>query len=163
MLNGRCEEAMRWLDRIANVQPSVLRGDVTASYCLGRENRWEEAIDLLRPLVERGGPKMLGFLGHTLGFAARRADDRSGNQRAAWLDEARAIRDTLVAQVEGGAFDAAVVSAGVGGELDTTFDWLERSIEDRSMDWYIMEPRFEELHRHPRFNTIRTRLGIQNR
>jgi len=56
----------------------------------------------------------------------------------------------------------AVIQAGLH-ELDRAFDRLDKSIDDRSLRYNIMEPAFEELSRDPRFDRMRNRLGIQTR
>jgi hypothetical protein len=89
-----------------------------------------------------------------------------GGQR----DEALRIRETLIEQArrgEGGAFEIAVVCAGLGDD-NQAFDWLNRSIGDRSLvgtpgtpALAIVGPLFEDLHRDPRFERLRGRLGLQ--
>jgi len=56
----------------------------------------------------------------------------------------------------------AVIQAGLH-EFDGAFDRLDKSIDDRSLRYNIMEPVFEELRRNPRFDRVRNRLGIQQR
>jgi hypothetical protein len=58
--------------------------------------------------------------------------------------------------------DAAVIEAGLH-EVDRAFDRLDKSIDDRSLRYNIMEPAFEEPSRDPRFDRVRNRLGIQTR
>jgi hypothetical protein len=55
-----------------------------------------------------------------------------------------------------------VIQAGLH-EFDGAFDRLDKSIDDRSLRYNIMEPVFEELRRNPRFDRVRNRLGIQQR
>ena len=55
----------------------------------------------------------------------------------------------------------AVIYAGFR-EFDKAFEWLDKSIDERSLRYNIMEPAFEELRRDPRFDRLRNRLGIQN-
>jgi len=63
---------------------------------------------------------------------------------------------------DGGAYAVAVVYAGFG-EFDKATEWLDKSIDDRSLRYNIMEPAFEELRRDPRFDRVRNRLGIPKR
>ena len=74
----------------------------------------------------------------------------------------REIRDTLFGlwrQGTAGAYGLAVAYAGAR-DFDRAFEWLDRSIDDRSLRYNIMEPVFEELHRDPRFDAVRKRLRI---
>ena len=85
--------------------------------------------------------------------------------RAGRTEEARQIRDRLLElwrRGDGGAYGLAVIYAGFR-DFDEAFEWLDRSIEDRTLRYNIMEPAFEELRRDPRFDRLRTRLGIQKR
>ena len=54
-----------------------------------------------------------------------------------------------VARGNGGAYGVAVAYAGLR-DFDEAFAWLDKSIEDRSLRYNIMEPAFEELRRDPR-------------
>jgi len=79
--------------------------------------------------------------------------------------EARQIRDRMIElhqRGEGGAYSIAVVYAGFR-DFTNAVEWLERSIDDRSLRYNIMEPAFEELRRDPRFERVRTRLGLEKR
>ena len=85
--------------------------------------------------------------------------------RAGQSSEAMQIRDRLLARHrrgDGGAFEVAMLYTG-SRELDKAFEWLDKSVDDRSLRFTIMEPAFEELHRDPRFDRLRRKLGIQTR
>ena len=45
-------------------------------------------------------------------------------------------------------------------DLDQAFIWLDKSIDDRSISSMVMGPVFEVLHRDPRFQKFRARLGL---
>jgi hypothetical protein len=45
-------------------------------------------------------------------------------------------------------------------EYDQAFAWLERAIDDDSVNPYIMHPIFADLHRDPRFARLRERMGV---
>jgi hypothetical protein len=82
--------------------------------------------------------------------------------RAGERDSAIAIRDTLLARYQrtrSNAFSVALVYAGLGDD-GLAFDWLEKSIADRSLGYIIMEPLFEDLRRDPRFTRLRERLSL---
>ena len=63
---------------------------------------------------------------------------------------------------DGGAYGMAVIFTGFR-EFDKAFEWLDRSIDERSLRYNIMEPAFEELRRDSRFDRVRARLGMHVR
>jgi hypothetical protein len=92
-----------------------------------------------------------GMLGHMLARAGQR-------------DEANKVLADLHARRErtgGGAFQVAMVYAGLG-DFDLAFAWLDRSIDDLSIGSVINGPTFEDLHRDPRFQRLRRRLGLED-
>ena len=108
-----------------------------------------EAIAVLRPQAEAGDPMFRGLLGNMLARAGQR-------------DEANRILVDLLARRERtgtGAFQIAMVNAGLG-DLDQTFIWLDRSVDDRSIGTMIMGPTFEDLRRDSRFDKLKARLRL---
>jgi serine/threonine-protein kinase len=152
LANGRCDEALELLGRLTYLQPPPARAAAIAAQCDARQHRWQRAIDEMRPVAERNPLLSDPWLGFMLA-------------RAGQIEEAQQIRDRLLERWRrgnGGAYGVAVIYAGFR-ELDKAFAWLDKSIDDRSLRYNIMEPAFEELRRDPRFDRLRTRLGIQKR
>ncbi|MDQ4045313.1 MAG: hypothetical protein M3173_07685, partial [Chloroflexota bacterium] len=158
LFNDRCDEALAHLEKLVNLQPPLLRVAPLAAQCYARKQMWPEAIAVLRPQAERGGPTALALLGYMLARAGQR-------------EEALRIHATLLERWRrgnGGAFPVALVYAGLG-DLDQAFAWLDRSIADRSLNGspgdpthlMLMGPLFEDLRRDPRFARLRERLGLQ--
>jgi len=157
--NGRYDEALTELESIAEVQPPLRRVPSYIAQAYAGKGMWAEALAALRqagpdgsrdiPSIVVGDP----LYGHLLARAGRR-------------EEALEVREILLDQVQTGtrgAFDMVVIEAGLGN-FDQAFAWLERSIEDRSIEGStIMGPIFNELRQDPRFERIRPRLGIQKR
>ncbi|HEY9228817.1 MAG TPA: CDC27 family protein, partial [Gemmatimonadaceae bacterium] len=150
LVNGRCGDAMPLLKRLMLLQPPPARVGSIAAQCYAQQGKWSDAVDVVRPVAEQSplqGNPWLGFM------LARGGETARG----------REIRDTLLAQWrrgQGGAYGVAVASAGLR-DLDEAFAWLDKSIDDRSLRYNIMEPAFEDLRRDPRFDRVRRRLGIQ--
>ena len=147
--NRRYDEALAQLHRIAAVRPPLQGFAFVASLCYAKKQMWPEAIAALRPQAEAGDPLLVGFLGYILA-------------RAGQLDEARRIIADLLARRERtgvGAFQVATVYAGLGN-LDQAFAWLDKSVDDRSINSGIMGPIFEDLQGDPRFERLRKRLGL---
>jgi Flp pilus assembly protein TadD len=152
LVNGRCDEALEHLGRLTYLQPPPARAGGIAAQCYARQRMWQKAIDELRPVAERNPLQGEPWLGFMLAQAGRK-------------EEARQIRDRLLElwrRGDGGAYGVAVVYAGFG-EFGKAFEWLDRSVDDRSLRYNIMEPAFDELRRDPRFDRLRSKLGIQKR
>jgi tetratricopeptide (TPR) repeat protein len=148
--NRRYDEALVQLDRIAAVQPPLLGYAHIMAQCYSMKQMWPEAIAALRPLADTGESYHLAVLGQTLARAGQR-------------EEAHRILADLLAHQQrtgSGAFQVAVVYAGLG-DFDQAFAWLDRSVDDRSLDESIMGPAFEDLRKDPRFERLARRLGLQ--
>ncbi|CAN5829936.1 serine/threonine-protein kinase [soil metagenome] len=148
--NHRYDEALAQLERIAAIQPPLQGASAIAGQCYAKKEMWPEAIAALRPLADTGDSMHLALLGHTLARAGQRK-------------EANRILADLIARQERtvvGAFEIAVVYAGLG-DFDQAFGWLDRSVDDKSLDNGIMEPTFEDLRQDPRFERLARRLGLQ--
>jgi serine/threonine-protein kinase len=151
LVNGDCDKSLAVGERLRRMQPPPARAVNIAAQCYGRRGNWQRAVDIMRPMVA-ANPEATPAFGFMLG-------------RAGFTREATAIRDTLLAQANRGVVDSyavAFVHAGLG-EFDRAFEWLEKSIDDRSLGFTIMEPIFAELRRDPRFAALRARLGIGKR
>lgn len=154
LANGRCDAALSQLDRLAHLKPTLLRVPSIAARCYARKQMWSKAIQVIRRGPAEQGPLVDGLLGYLLARDGRRS-------------EAQEIRDELYdawLKRGGGAFPIAVICAGLN-EIDETFVWLKRSIEDQSLmagpDHYtIGRPVFDQLRHDPRFERFRERLGL---
>jgi hypothetical protein len=85
--------------------------------------------------------------------------------QAGQRDEAKRLLAGLLARWERtgvGAFEVAMVHAGLG-DTDQAFSWLDKSVDDRSIQSMVMGPEFEDLRRDPRFQKLSERLGLQKR
>ena len=95
-----------------------------------------------------------------IGYTLARAGHRDGAQRT--LERLLAVWR----RTGEGAFSVGMVYAGLR-DFDQAFDFIERSIDDRSLDPFmpptIMEPLFADLRQDPRFDALRVKLGLQKR
>jgi DNA-binding SARP family transcriptional activator len=120
--NGRCREALARLERLAEVEPPLLRVPMIAAQCKAQLQSWESAIAALRDAPGDRVPLRDGMLGYLLARAAQR-------------DEALRVLESLLVQHQrglSGAFPIAMVHAGLG-DLAEALTWLERAIEDGSL------------------------------
>jgi serine/threonine-protein kinase len=149
MASNRCDEALSELERLRSLRPPIIRAGAIASQCYADKQMWEEAVAEARRIVPAGGPRAQGILGYMLGRSGRR-------------DEAREVLEALIdrsEKINGDAFDVAIVHAGLG-DMDRSFAWLARSVDDRSFgfDWLSLIE--AELRRDARFAGIAQRAGI---
>jgi TolB-like protein/DNA-binding SARP family transcriptional activator len=159
--NGRYDEALARLAHIQNVQPPLLRIAQIAAQAYAMKEMWEEAIAAIRPQAERdlAAASSTSQSAALYGYLLARSGQR---------EEADRVLQTLLSRSQRtgtGAFDVVAVYAGLG-DFDQAFAWLDRAIDDRSVrptHFSIMSPLFEDLRRDPRFERVKSRLGIQNR
>ena len=150
--NHRFDESLTQLDRVAAIQPPLQAVAFVAAQCYAKQQRLPEAIAILRPQAEAGDPMFRGLLGYMLARAGQR-------------DEANRLLADMLARRERtgvGAFQVAMVHAGLG-DSDQAFAWLDKSVDDRSIQSMVMGPEFEDLRRDPRFQKLNERLGLQKR
>ena len=148
-LNRRYDEGLAELARVANVRPPLLRVAGYIAACHGMQGKWREAAAQLRD-------RRVGRLAPMLAYSLARAGDTTA---------AKAIRDELLARWrtrQRGALGLAVVAAGLG-DVDQAFEWLDRAVDDLTLDATIMYPIFPELRADPRFDRFLARLGLQKR
>jgi DNA-binding SARP family transcriptional activator len=142
--NSQYAEGLARLKQLEAVRPPLLRIPLYTGLCDAMKQDWPAAIAAMRRSGENRGR---GFLGYAIA--------RSGQRQ-----EALGILAELenhVARTNQGAFEVAVVHAGLGNR-DRAFEWLDRSKDDLSLSENIMLPVFDDLHADPRFARLRTWL-----
>lgn len=151
MVNDRCEDALSMLGRFSSLELRPARSAAIAAQCHAKGESWQAAIDAMRPVAAHNPGQPDAWLAFMLA-------------RAGQTTEALTIRDRFLARDPGtmGAYQLATVYAGLR-EYDRAFEFLERAIDDRSLEYSVMEPAFAELRRDPRFDRVRRRLGIPKR
>jgi tetratricopeptide (TPR) repeat protein len=148
-MNGRCEDALDGLEGMKRLTPPAGVAGVIAGMCYDSRQEWDEAIAEFRWASGLGAAFGPALLAHSLARAGRR-------------DEARAILSELLAGASEshGAFGVATVYAGLG-DYDQAFSWLERAVEEGSVNNYIVHPIFADLHRDTRFRRVEREMGIR--
>lgn len=146
--NGRCDEALERLAPLKELSPPSPVAGITGGQCHAYAGRWPEAIAEFRWAEEHSASAAPAFLGYALARAGRR-------------QEADAILSDLLSgrRDSHGAFGIAVVYAGMG-DYDEAFAWLDKAVDERSITRDLMLPVFEDLHRDPRFERLKSRLGL---
>jgi TolB-like protein/DNA-binding SARP family transcriptional activator/Flp pilus assembly protein TadD len=156
LFNDRCDEAIAQLEKLTALQPPLLRVAPLLAQCYARQQRWQEAASVLRPQAQHGERTVLVQLAWI--------DARSGTGR-----EARRLLQHFHEQYRtgaGGAFDIAVLYAGLGND-DQALEWLHRAAAEQSLiqdvgnpfSAMIMGPHFADLRRDQRFAGVRELLA----
>jgi TolB-like protein/DNA-binding SARP family transcriptional activator len=148
-MNDRCDETLELLRPLKTLSPPASIAGMIGGACYARKRMWPEAVAEFRWARETGAKAALAFLGYALARAGQR-------------DEAVRILSDLVTGREDshGAFGIAVVYAGLR-DYDQSFAWLDKAADENSVRVYIMDPMFDDLHRDPRFDRFKRRMGLQ--
>lgn len=148
LVNGRCDEALTHLSTLADLVPPLLRAGPIAAQCHARRGMWAEALAAVPEGIGASGAQRKGVRAYFLAQAGRSADATD------------ILTELLAATPEAGhAFSVAMAYTGLG-RLDEAFHWLDRSIDDYSLDPIVREPMFADLHRDRRFPALMARLGL---
>ncbi|HEU4464458.1 MAG TPA: BTAD domain-containing putative transcriptional regulator [Gemmatimonadota bacterium] len=151
MVNGRCDEALDLLHPLKELSPPVNFAGIIRGQCYAMKGMWPEAVAEFRWAEEHSAGSGTAFLGYALARAGRR-------------DEATAVLSDLLAgrRYSHGAFGIAVVYTGLR-DYDQGFAWLDKAVAENRVTRDLMLPVFEDLHRDPRFERVRSRLWRQDR
>jgi tetratricopeptide (TPR) repeat protein len=152
LANDRCDEALAQLETLRSLRPPLLRANAIAAQCYARKQMWPEAIAESQQISVNGGPRAQAMLGYMLGRGGRTGEAR--RILASLLDRSR--------RIDGGAFDVAIVYAGLG-QNDQVFPWLDKAVDDRSLGFEWLHTVVDGLRRDPRFDRLRQRLELRNR
>lgn len=152
LVSDRCDEALAQLEKLRSLRPPLLRAGNIAAQCYARRQMWPQAIAEMQRISVNAGPPAQALLGYMLARAGR--TDEARRILAAMLDRSR--------RISGGAFDVAMVYAGLG-ENDQAFRWLEKSLGDRSIRGDNLPAIIDGLRGDPRLDAFRRRAGLQKR
>jgi tetratricopeptide (TPR) repeat protein len=183
---GHFAEAMAQLDTVRTIDPLELLNAHYPGRLLLVAGRPDDAIHLLRQLVEVDPQASQGYqqLGHAYlskGMtreaitALRKAAALSGPRDSAQLAYAYAVsgqrakarqvlRTLLSPSRRGPTSPYSIAMAYVGlGDRDAAFRWLDRGYAQRAayMHWVAAEPAFASLHADTRWPAFLRRMGLQ--
>jgi adenylate cyclase len=141
---GQVDEGLRELEQIASVKPPLGRAKLHTFLCHCMRKDWKTAAAIFRN--EPVNPH--------LAFALAKGGER---------EEAEAILDRLKKRAgEGGStFNVAIVYAGLGN-MDETFAWLNRAVDDMSFmsTGFTILPVLDDVRKDPRFDLLSRRLRL---
>ncbi len=148
---GRPDEARELLAQIETTRPELLEGH-------------DFVIVMGRIEIARGNPeRALRYIGD--------ARDEYGRTLAACalhdlgrMEESEAVIDELQSRTRGFSAWATALAYGCRGDVDNTFEWIERSIERRESLVILLRaaPEFIHLHELPRWKALLERLGVSD-
>lgn len=151
--SGRANEAAAQLRGTLEMNPSFPLAHLWLGRAYERQQRYEEAIAeyTSAAAVLADWPVTMAALGHVYGVSGRRREAQQ------MLDDLRALSSRKYVTPYG----IALVQAGLG-DKDAAFLSLERAVADRSnwLVWLKLDPRFENLHQDPRFDSLAHRVGV---
>ncbi|HEX8145533.1 MAG TPA: protein kinase [Pyrinomonadaceae bacterium] len=117
-----------------------------------RQGRYEEAIaQYHRAMQLSSNLWIMPGLGHALAMAGRTDEARQLLAELMKMSGERYVSPYFIAEIHRGL-----------GEIDRTFEWLEKAYEDRS-DWLVwlgVEPALDGLRSDPRFIDLMRRVGL---
>ncbi|MFL6195097.1 MAG: protein kinase domain-containing protein [Thermoanaerobaculia bacterium] len=154
LLAGQYREAAEGARAAIGLQPELWLGHYFLGSAFYFEGRYAEADAELRQAVDlsRRMPVALAAL-------ARNAV-RSGN-----AEEAQRIVEELEEAFVHAFVPPTTIAIPLAalGELDRALDWLEKGVEaqDHGLLLVGVNPHFQELHGHPRFESILGRVGLR--
>jgi tetratricopeptide (TPR) repeat protein len=143
--NGRYEEGLAQLEKVARVSPPLARVPGYKAMCFLMQQKWATAIASLGEL--KGWEPWSPLLGYAIAKSGDTARAQAMQQKAmeAWRRTGR------------GAIDVVYIAEALG-DRDTAFEWLERAGNDATNA--IMYPLFRDLQADPRFRRHRQRIGL---
>ncbi|HEV2914139.1 MAG TPA: protein kinase [Pyrinomonadaceae bacterium] len=148
----RYEDAIKQIRKALEIDENFNVAYFKLGQVYERQGNYEEAITQYRRAMQLSSNLwIMPGLGHALAMSGRR-------------DEAHRILNELIAasgERYVSPYFIAEVYRGLG-DLDKTFEWLEKAYEDRS-DWLVwlgIEPALDGLRSDPRFIDLVRRVGL---
>ena len=146
--HGMCDEAITQMQRLKTLSPPAGVAGVILGQCYAAKEMWAEAIAEFEWAMSFDARTALAFYGFALARGGRQAD-------------ARTILGDLLSgeRYSHGAFGLATVYTGLR-DYDRAFEWLARSIGEKTIRHHVMGPMFTDLRRDPRFAEMKRQLGL---
>jgi len=150
----RFDDSIAVSQRVLELDPTFFPARRYLGQALAQKGKYKQAIDEFEKAAtgSNGSPLMPAELAYTVALAGKK-------------DEARQVLEELkqiAAERYITAYYMALVSSGLG-DRDETFNLLERAFQDRAfqMPFLKVDPRFDWLHKDPRFASLLERIGLQ--
>ncbi|UCG50491.1 MAG: protein kinase [Candidatus Latescibacterota bacterium] len=151
---GRLDDAERQLEKTIAMDPNFTPAHAHLGRVYAAKGMYDKALakfDKIRAIDSEYFNLDL-MLGYTYGKMGRR-------------EEGRQILEKMLANMDtqkGRAFGIAFVHLGLGN-IDETFEWLERSADNREFAMILLDVHIwidDDLRRDPRFDALRKKIGL---
>jgi DNA-binding winged helix-turn-helix (wHTH) protein/TolB-like protein/Flp pilus assembly protein TadD len=144
----RYDEAIEQLLKTLEMDPDFPTTNTYLTFAYLRRGDYDRARQQLQR-VRSFAPGSTGYAGQIHALSGETGAARAELERLRTLS-----RDRYVS-----AYDLATIHAALG-DVDETFEWLERAIEERStlIGWLPWEPVFDDIRSDPRYLALMRRL-----
>ena len=147
------DQAIAQLRRVLDTDANFAQAHLYLGLAYEQEGRFEEASAEFQKgsSLSGGDPRMTSALGHTYAVSGRKDEAQRVVAGLKQLSKQRYVSP----------FEIAVIYMGLG-EKEQTFEWLEKAYLDHSpwLMWLNVDPRFDSLHKDPRYGDLRRRMGL---
>jgi eukaryotic-like serine/threonine-protein kinase len=149
----RYDEAIKQIHKALEIDENFNVAYFKLGQVYERLGKYDEAIELyLKAQQLSGGNLWINQgLGHALAMTGRRDEALRLLDELKELSAKRYVSPYIFAEIYRGL-----------GEIDLTFEWLEKAFEDRT-DWLVwlgVEPALDPLRSDPRFTDLISRVGL---
>lgn len=156
-LARRYDESIEQAQRTLELDPSYFFVEFTLGEAYAQKRQFDQALAAYRRAAEitaRGGellPDVPGGMAYIHGVAGNRAEATRYIRELEDVSKRRYVS----------AFEFAKAYLALG-RTDQALNWLEKSYEDRNwpMMWIKVDPRFDPLRTHPRFQALLERMNF---
>jgi serine/threonine-protein kinase len=150
----RYDEAIEQTSKALDMDPSFVPGHWWLSLPYEQKAMFQDAIAELQKAhgLSKDSPYILGPLGHAYAVSGDREKARQVLTELGELSKRRYVA----------AFDTALIYTGLG-DNERAFEWLEKSLKDRSwgMTYLKVDPRFDHLRPIQRFAELMRQMGLE--
>jgi TolB-like protein/Tfp pilus assembly protein PilF len=148
------DRAITQLQATLDLAPGFAVARLFLGQAYEQKGRFEDAIAELEQGVRLSArnPVHLAALAHAFGASGRRADAERLLEELMEASKQRYVP----------SYEIAVVHAGLN-QQEQALTWLERAHAQRDSSWLVdvgLDPRFLDLHTHPRFAELLRKLGL---
>jgi serine/threonine-protein kinase len=147
----RYDDSIAACQKVLELDPTFFAARRYLGQAYAQKGKYEQAIDEFQSASSSGSPLMRAELAHTYALARKRSEAEKILADLQQLSSERYISP----------YHIALIYSGLGNK-EETFKWLEQAFRGRA-DYLVylkVDPRFDWLHRDPRFASLVDRIGL---
>jgi tetratricopeptide (TPR) repeat protein len=152
-LSRRYDESIEQHGRTLDMDPNYLPARVALGVAYTQKGMYEEAIAEFQKAGDlEGQAETVAELGYVFAVSGKRS------QAQEMLDELKKRSEYAFVS----PYNVAKVYMGLG-EIDLTFEWLEKAYEERSewLIWLKVDPKLDSIRTDSRFRKLMQRIGFE--